>query len=287
MLRFFLAAAVIFAGAAIGPSQQTHKTNPDAPEPTSTAASQSTDQRSPPATGFLFSTTELKGRTHAYCVYIPPEYTPDKAWPVVLFLHGSRAAGTDGFLQTDNGIAKAIRRKRALCPAIVVMPQAPRGQWWAGDALLMALRCVEETSLRYHCDSNRVYLTGLSMGGAGTWLLGSQMPDVFAALIPISGFLEQPRLPPSPAELERAAANLVRVPIWCFHGSADHNVSVERSRELVAAVQAAGGTIKYTEYPEGGHDIWERVYANPAVWRWLLAQKREAHGAAPHSQGEP
>jgi len=240
-----------------------------------------------PATGFLFRTTEFMGRTHAYCVYVPPEYTPDKAWPVILFLHGSLAAGTDGLLQTDHGIARAIRRRRALCPALVVMPQAPRGPWWAGDTLLLALHCVEETSRKYHCDADRVYLTGLSMGGAGTWLLGSQMPDVFAALMPISGFLGQPLRAPTPAELKRAAAKLARVPIWCFHGSADHNVPVQRSRELVQAVQAAGGTIKYTEYSEGGHDIWQRVYANPAVWRWLLAQKREPHGATPDGQDAP
>ena len=238
--------------------------------------SQPTTQEAPPATGFLYKTVEFADETYAYCVYVPPEYTPEQAWPVILFLHGSRSAGDDGLLQTDNGIARTIRRKRKLCPAIVVMPQSRPGKWWVDERLDLALRCVEDTSRQYHCDPDRVYLTGLSMGGAGTWRLGSRMPGAFAALVPISGFYGHPHLASPPAELQAAAASLAQVPIWCFHGAADTNVLAQRSRELVEAVRAAGGTIKYTEVPEGGHDVWKRVYDNPAMWRWLLAQKRPA-----------
>jgi predicted peptidase len=237
--------------------------------------SQSPREQSPPETGFLFKTLEAESETYAYCVYVPPEYTPERAWPVILFLHGSGERGRDGFLQTDVGIARAIRRNRELCPAIVVMPQCRSGQWWQDEMLAMALRCVEETSREYHCDRQRVYLTGLSMGGAGAWRLGSRMPEAFAALVPICGFWSRPEVSTPPAELEAAATRLARLPIWCFHGGADPAVPVERSRELVEAVRAAGGDIQYTEVPEAGHNVWDRAYDNPGLWRWLLAQKRE------------
>lgn len=246
------------------------------PESAPTPESQPARQEPPPATGFLYKTVEFEGRNYAYCVYVPPEYTPEQAWPVILFLHGSRAVGDDGFLQTDHGIAWTIRRKRKLCPAIVVMPQSRPGKWWADEMLEMALRCVEDTSGEYRCDPERVYLTGLSMGGAGTWLLGSRMPNAFAALVPISGFYKRPDVAPRPGEVAAAAAKLARLPIWCFHGAADTNVPVQRSRELVAAVRAAGGEVKYTELAEAKHDVWKRAYDNPAVWRWLLAQRRQA-----------
>jgi predicted peptidase len=228
-----------------------------------------------PVTGFLYRTIEVGNETYAYCVYVPPEYTPERAWPVILFLHGSGERGHDGFLQTDVGIARAIRRNRELCPAIVVMPQCRAGKWWEDDMLDMALRCVEETSREYHFDRERVYLTGLSMGGAGAWRLSSRMPDAFAALVPICGFWGRPEVAAPPAELEAAAARVGRLPVWCFHGAADTSVPVERSRELVEAVRAAGGEIHYTEVLEAGHNVWDRAYGDPDLWRWLLAQKRE------------
>ncbi len=226
------------------------------------------------ATGFLYRTIDFAGEAHAYCAYVPPEYTDQRAWPVILFLHGSGERGRDGLLQTEIGIGRAIRRNRKLCPAIVVMPQCRAGKAWQGDMLEMALACVADTSREYHCDPERVYLTGLSMGGAGTWLLGSRMPNTFAALVPICGFYRSHEAPAARAELADAAAKLARLPAWCFHGTADPAVPVERSREIVAAVEAAGGKIRFDEIPAGKHNVWDGAYANPALWRWLLSQKR-------------
>lgn len=230
-----------------------------------------------PETGFLYKTITVDGRSYAYCVYVPPEYTADRPWPVILFLHGSGERGADGFRQTDVGIARAIRRHRRLCPAIVVMPQCHPGKWWEGDMLDLALRCVEDASAQYHCDPDRVYLTGLSMGGAGAWQLGSRMPDAFAALAPICGFYERPDRVPPQAGVDALASRLTGLPIWCFHGALDTNVPVQRSRELVAAVRRAGGKVTYTEIPEGRHHVWDRVYDNPELWRWLFAQQRSPH----------
>ena len=223
------------------------------------------------AAGFLFKEITFDQQTHAYCVYVPPEYAAEREWPVILFLHGSGERGRDGFLHTDLGLPRSIRRNRARCPAIVVMPQCPPGATWSGDTVRMALACLQQTSREYRLDPQRIYLTGLSLGGAGTWLIGAALPERFAALAPVCGFGDP-----------RDAAKLAGVPIWCFHGSADKNVPVERAREMVSAIRAAGGNIQYTEYDGAGHDVWTRTYDDPAFWRWLLAQRR-----APEPKSNP
>lgn len=243
-------------------------------ETTRSAGSPAQTEQAKPATGFLYKTVKFNGEVYAYCVYVPPHYSGEHAWPLILFLHGSGERGSDGFLQTEVGIGRAIRRNHQLCPAIVVMPQCRDGQSWQGEMLEMALRCVEDASQEYHCDPERVYLTGLSMGGAGAWLLGGRMPEAFAAVVPICGFYGSHESPASRAELTEVAAKLARVPIWCFHGAQDPAVPVACSRELVAAVRAARGAIQYDEIPEGKHNVWDRAYANPALWRWLLSQRR-------------
>jgi predicted peptidase len=234
----------------------------------------------PIATGFLHKTITLEGETYAYAVYVPPEYTPDKAWPVILFLHGSGECGEDGFLQTEVGIGRAIRRHRSMIPAVVVMPQCRPNMTWTGAMASLALRCVEATSREYHLDPDRVYLTGLSLGGNGAWLLGAEFPGQFAAVVPISGFAE---LGDSTGLAAKLAPRLAHLPIWCFHGDADTNVPVEKTREMVAEIRKAGGEVKYTEYKGGGHNVWDRAYDDPELWKWLLAQKRSAQ---PHAGPE-
>lgn len=224
------------------------------------------------ATGFLYKTITFNGETYAYCVYVPPDYTPQRRWPVILFLHGSGERGSDGFLQTDVGIGRAIRRGYQRIPAIVVMPQCRPNMAWTGPMAALALRCVEETSRTYRLDPQRVYLTGLSLGGQGTWLLGAEFADRFAALVPICGFAE---LGESSGLAEKLAARLTDIPIWCFHGDADPAVPVRKSRELVEAIRRAGGQIKYTEYAGARHNVWDRAYGDPQLWEWLFAQKRE------------
>jgi len=249
---------------------------PDTPSstPGETPASSPTHESHPPVTGFLYKTVEIDQRSFAYCAYVPPQYSPERAWPAILFLHGSGERGRDGFLQTDVGIARAIRRNHRVCPAIVVMPQCPANRRWDDGMLDMAVRCLEDASHEYRFNPDRIYLTGLSLGGAGTWRLASRMPDAFAAIVPICGFWGRPDLPADPEALQALAARLSQLPIWCFHGTADKAVSVQRSQEIVAAVQSAGGQIKYTEYPDAGHNAWDRAYGSPALWHWLLGHSR-------------
>lgn len=244
------------------------------------AATLADDESDEPATGFLHKTLEFEDETYAYNVFVPPGYTPDKAWPLILFLHGSGERGTDGFLQTEVGIGRAIRRNHERVPAIVVMPQCRPRAAWVGKMGQMALHCVERTSREYRIDANRVYLTGLSLGGQGAWLLGAQHARHFAAIVPICGFVNLGD--EDAAEKTREIAkHLKDVPIWCFHGAEDDRVPVDNTRTMVAALRAAGGTVYYTEFAEGNHFIWNRVYDKPEFWRWLLSQRRGRPADAP------
>lgn len=238
--------------------------------PFSGAGQQPTADEKPVATGFLCKTLTFDGQTYPYCVYVPPEYTRAKPWPVILFLHGSGESGRDGLLQTEVGIGRAIRRHRRDFPAIVVMPQAPPDQRWVGKMAKMALHCVEQTSHEYHLDAERVYLTGLSLGGYGTWTLGAEYANRFAAIVPVCGFIE---LGQSTGLAAKVAPALADMPIWCFHGSADPNVPVQKAREMVAEIRKLGGNVKYTEYEGGGHNVWDRAYDDRELWKWLFSQK--------------
>jgi predicted peptidase len=238
----------------------------------------------PIATGFLYKTLEYEGETHAYCVYVPPNYNPDKAWPLILFLHGSGERGRDGFRQTDVGLGTALRRWHRSIPAIVVMPQCPAKQVWTGPAGLMALRCVEAASREYHCDADRVYLTGLSLGGHGTWHIAASLPDKFAAIVPICGFAE---LGEDTGLARKLARRLKDVPVWCFHGVLDGRVPVDKSRELVMALKRFGGNVQYTEYPDLEHNCWDRAYATRAMWDWLFEQRRGQRASSQPTPGSP
>lgn len=238
------------------------------------APRQAGEHAAPAASGFLYREIEFGGEKCAYSVYVPPEYSAARAWPVILFLHGSGERGKDGLLQTEVGIGSAIRRHRDWCPAIVVMPQCRPDQWWTDSMADMALKCLEDVSRDYRLDADRVYLTGLSLGGYGTWLIGSRFPEKFAAIVPICGFFGKPDQPADAVTLKKLAQCLKSTPVWCFHGARDRAVNVARDREIVAALREAGAPVKYTEVPDSDHNVWDRAYGDQKLWQWLLAQKR-------------
>ncbi|MFQ5806758.1 MAG: alpha/beta hydrolase-fold protein [Phycisphaerae bacterium] len=214
-------------------------------------------------TGFMPKVIEFDGRTYRYAVWVPADYTPRKRWPVILFLHGKGECGDDGQSHTTVGLGKAIRSHPKRFPALVVMPQIPAGRRWEGSMQVLALATLEATLKEYHVDRARVVLTGLSLGGYGTWLLGARHPETFCALVPICGGGDS-------ADADR----LARVPIWCFHGEADAVVPVQRSREMVTAVRGAGGRVRYTELRGVPHNCWDAAYGDPEVIAWMLAQRR-------------
>jgi predicted peptidase len=222
-------------------------------------------QGSAGVTGFLNRTVELEGATYPYVVYVPRDYTPAKKWPVVLFLHGAGERGSDGLKQSDVGIGRSLRMHSERWPAIVVMPQCAARERWAGRMAAQAVKALDQTMAEYSTDPDRVYLTGLSMGGYGSFLVASEHPQRFAAVVPICGGGDPAKMAPVLKEL----------PMWVFHGDADTAVPVTRSREMVEAIKAAGGEkVRYTEYPGVGHNSWDPAYAEKELTDWLFAQKR-------------
>ncbi|MCS7310065.1 MAG: alpha/beta hydrolase-fold protein [Armatimonadetes bacterium] len=215
-------------------------------------------------TGFLNRTYVQGNLSMPYVVYVPRDYTPSKQYPVILFLHGAGERGNDGLRQTQVGIGTAIRTYPERFPCLVVMPQCPADRWWRGEELEAAYQCLQQTMREFSCDPKRVYLTGLSMGGFGSWELLAKYPDTFAAAIPICGR-------GNPADAEK----LKNIPLWVFHGEADTLVPPTFSREMVEALRKAGATqVKYTELPGIGHNSWDPAYSSAEVIRWLLEQKK-------------
>ena len=237
-----------------------------APETQTAAAAPS----SVTVTGFIRKTVSVDDQSYAYVVYVPPDYTPERPWPVILPPRAGDAATMDSTNRYWH--RPRVRRHLRNIPDIVVMPQCRQNESWVGPMAGMALRCVELTSREYNLDPKRVYLTGLSLGGQGAWMLAASYPDRWAAVVPICGFAE---FGESTGLAEKIAPRLRDIPIWCFHGAADKSVPVEKSRELVEAIKAAGGKgIWYTEYPNGNHNVWDKAYDDPDLWRWLFAQER-------------
>ncbi len=196
----------------------------------------------------------------SYLLYLPPGAEQGtKKWPLVIFLHGVGERGNNLELVKRHGPPKLIEEGQKF-PFILVAPQCPADRWWNVedlDAWLLGL--LKELPV----DANRVYLTGLSMGGFGTFEWATKHPERFAAIAPICGGGE-PFL----------ASRLKNVPAWIFHGAKDPVVPLKRSQEMVEAIKKAGGIVKFTVYPEAGHDSWTATYANPQLYQWLLAQRK-------------
>lgn len=212
----------------------------------------------------------VAGRTdnlhERFWLYLPKRYSAaskDAPMPLILYLHGSSRRGRDIEQVKANGLAR-LMDERDDFEFVVASPQALSNHaWqhcWQPDDLMLMLDHLLAT---YHIDPKRVYLTGLSMGGYGTWAAISKHPERFAAAAPICGG-------GNPAWAEAIG----KLPIWAFHGDADMIVPVEASREMVTAVNAAGGHARLTVYPGVGHDSHTRTYANPKLYEWFLKQQR-------------
>jgi len=214
----------------------------------------------PRAVRFIPRDITIAGRTYHYAVYVPIDYTPDRTWPAIVFLNGMGERGDDGMKQTTAGIGNAIRANPERFPCIVVFPQLqPERTWVEPDMVDLALACLSAAQSEYRIDPGRIALTGLSLGGYGTWHIGAQHPDKFSSLGPICGGGDT-----------RRVRELAKTPIWCFHGDADPVVPVDESREMVAAVHLAGGAVRYNELPGVTHNSWDAAYGNPEFIAWLL-----------------
>jgi len=208
--------------------------------------------------------------TTDYLLSLPDGYNTDttQRWPLVLFLHGSGESGTDVEKVKMHGPPKLAAAGRKF-PFILVSPQAPPGFGWEVDNLYHLLLDVKKT---YRVDASRIYLTGLSMGGFGTWALAMKHPEEFAAILPICGGGDT-----------ADAWKLRHIPIWCFHGALDKNVPVALDSQMINAAKGYNPAVKFTVYPDLEHNSWERTYNNDSVYQWMLAQKKFAYKEIPVS----
>ena len=197
-----------------------------------------------------------------YLLYLPKGYgEKEKKWPTILFLHGAGERGDNLARVKDHGPAKIVEAGKDL-PFIIVSPQCPAKQWWPVKVeVLMGL--LDEIEEKYDVDPQRIYLTGLSMGGYGSWSLASTYPDRFAAVAPICG-----------GGMPYLARNFKNLPVWAFHGAKDDVVPLQRSQEMVDAINNAGGNAKLTVYPDADHDSWTETYDNPKLYEWFLGHRR-------------
>jgi predicted peptidase len=229
----------------------------------------------------LFETREFKiaDVILRYRLMKPLNVERGKRYPLVLFFHGAGERGDDNTKQLIHGMADfakpAIRRQY---PCFVVAPQCPEDQQWVdtpwtldahsmpeepAPALQMSLDLIESLQKEFPVEPARIYVTGLSMGGFGVWDAIQRKPNMFAAAAPICGGGDQ-----------MIAKSIAAIPIWAFHGDKDTVVKPRRSRDMIAALKAAGGTPRYTEYPGVGHNSWVATYRDAQLYAWMFKQKR-------------
>ena len=182
-----------------------------------------------------------------------------RKYPLIIFLHGSGERGDDLNLVKRFGPPKMLSQGKHF-PFIVASPQCAAESSW-DTAEILAL--IDTLSSQFAVDRNRIYLTGYSMGGHGTWAIAAAAPDRFAAIVPVAG-----------GGSTEKATDLAEVPIWAFHGADDDVVPMRYSKEMVDAVNAAGGTAKLTVYPHAGHGVCDQTYADATLYSWLLSQER-------------
>jgi predicted peptidase len=218
------------------------------------------------------------GKALSYRLMKPDNYDPNTKYPLVLFLHGAGERGKDNEKQLIHGVpqfAKAENRKQY--PCFLIAPQCPANEGWSNflskkttatkeqsEPGRLAVELVKAIQKEFSIDPDRLYITGLSMGGYGTWDIIVRHPDMFAAAVPICGGGD-----------ESQSEKIAKIPIWVFHGAKDKLVPPERSRKMVEAIKKAGGDPKYTEYPDVGHDSWVKAYKDADMFKWLFEQKKK------------
>lgn len=268
LLRFFIACC-LFACAIVPARANTFRGASRHPQPTPAQE-----------TGFLNRTVELHRATYHFQIYLPEEFRRDdkKQWPVILFLHGRGERGSEGMWQTQVGLPQAVRDHPERWPFVIVMPQCPQANYWTDPEMLsMALAALDQETREFHLDTERTYLTGLSMGGYGAWELARQHPHRWAAVSIAAGGIfwsyEQERWQHASTLPVKYARAVGRLPFWLFHGS-DDNIVVPRQSDLMfEAIKAAGGRVRLWIYQGVRHDCWTRAYNEPELPHWFLSHR--------------
>lgn len=238
-----------------------------------------------PAAGKMIKVTPNQGDRIPYWLYLPENAAEnDKKLPVVVFLHGMGQRGSNLDQVLAHGPPKLIAKGKHF-PFIMIAPQCPNDShkgrrnaksfWWHPEGPIDKVKSILnfETQRLGNVDPNRIYITGLSMGGFGTYQIVSRYPDYFAAAAPICGHGNRIE---NKEALQKAFA---KIPVWAFHGDRDNVVRLAEQQRTIKLLKEGGADIKFTIYPGVGHDSWTRTYNDPALYEWLLAQKK---GQAKH-----
>ena len=222
-----------------------------------------------------------QGKSMPYRLFVPRNYDRRKKYPLVLWLHGGGGRGTDNVKQISEGNTSGSHiwttpSSQAAHPAFVLAPQCPEDAMWTSvdkaestDQLKLALELLAAIEKEFNIDVERIYVAGQSMGGLAAWSLISEHPGMFAAAIPVCGGGD-----------ETLAPKLVKTAIWAFHGAQDQAISADRSRRMIAAIRKAGGSPRYTEYHNLGHNSWDRAFAEPDLVPWTFAQRTNGYKKA-------
>jgi predicted peptidase len=197
-----------------------------------------------------------------YLTYLPKGFKEEfnKNWPLIIFLHGVGERGHNVEIVRRNGLPKSLEEGLAI-PFIVVAPQCPDNEGWQPERIKKVL---DEVLEKYPVDVNRIYLTGLSMGGFGTWKTAIEYRYIFAAISPICG-----------GGFVYDAPKIKHIPIWVFHGAKDDVVPISKSEDMVNALRDLNADIKFTIYPETKHDSWTETYNNLELYDWFLKYSKK------------
>ena len=236
----------------------------------------------------IYKTTRIP-----YYIFVPANYNPSLKYPLVLGLHGSGESGDNPSAVKLNSLATVWAKdaNQFKFPCFILIPQCPANAWWGGDGLLPVSEILDSILIEFSIDTNRIYITGLSMGGYGTWEFITRFPDKFAAAVPMSGGGDS-----SKAEI------IKHIPIWNFHGEVDNVIPVANSRNMITALERHGRTViytdcynddctglpdsiitekiksginlLYTEYRNAGHNIWNMAYYEPLLLPWVFSQNK-------------
>lgn len=231
----------------------------------------STVRAQSPATEETFAVEPTENLQLDYLQYLPEGYeeSGEQRWPLVIFLHGSGERGDKLDAVKIHGPPMLAEKGREF-PFILIAPQCPTGSWWSWEPMMPL---IEHLELTLRIDADRIYLTGLSMGGYGTWALATRYPEKFAAIAPICG-----------GGVPYLTTLIPKLPVWAFHGGKDKGVPLDESQRLIDALHRSGNSNAWlTIYPEAGHNSWIQAYATDTLYEWMLDQKRGAPGQTPAS----
>jgi predicted peptidase len=213
--------------------------------------------------GLGFQHRKLQGYDNRqYAVFLPANYSPDKKFPAIMFLHGVGERGSNAGSCLNVGIGPEIAKRADKFPFVVIFPQV-NGSWKSAEDEKIAIDTLEQAKREFSIDPDRVMLTGLSTGGYGTWRIGAKYRDRFAALVPMCGY-----------SYKEGVRQLTTIPIWCWHYSGDWAVGSGNSKDMVNRVNKAGGNAKLSMPGGLGHDVWTVAYDDPSLYQWMMSQRR-------------